>query len=290
MFGEFDFSVLDDPDFKEDAVREELITPLLKGIGYSVSGINRIIRSKTITHPYVYIGSKQHKINIIPDYLLKAGENHNWILDAKAPNENILSGKNPEQAFSYAIHPEIRANYYALCNGRDLVVFHISKIEPVLHIRLVDIKDNIDLVIKLLSPQYLQKPHLANYSPDYGIYMVKSGWKPTIEFYWYAVELPEIVKLEDKMYTSCSNITFFGVRYAVSLDYSEQQYQQLISTLHNSLRLRISEALKRQPFKIALDDSPIQIGLKATIGNRTYSNDDEDYIPLVVHEYFNANK
>ena len=64
MFEEFDFSILDNPNFKEDSVREELITPLLNKLGYSVKGKNLIIRSKGLLHPYVYIGSKLHKVNI----------------------------------------------------------------------------------------------------------------------------------------------------------------------------------------------------------------------------------
>jgi len=30
----FDFRLLDDPDFQEDAVREEIIGTILKGLGY----------------------------------------------------------------------------------------------------------------------------------------------------------------------------------------------------------------------------------------------------------------
>jgi hypothetical protein len=38
IFGDFDFSVLADDDFKEDAVREELILPIIKKLGYTTSG------------------------------------------------------------------------------------------------------------------------------------------------------------------------------------------------------------------------------------------------------------
>lgn len=99
----------------------------------------RIIRSRPIKHPYVYIGTAKKNITIIPDYLLQRDGENAWILDAKAPGENINSGKNVEQAYSYAIHPEIRAPFYALCNGRKLVVFHISQEEPVLDIELADV-------------------------------------------------------------------------------------------------------------------------------------------------------
>lgn len=35
FFSQFDFHALDDPDFREDSVREALIVPLLKELGFS---------------------------------------------------------------------------------------------------------------------------------------------------------------------------------------------------------------------------------------------------------------
>lgn len=67
LFGEFDFSLLDDPEFKEDAVREEIIFPILKALGYTASGENKIIRSKALKHPFYYFGTKKYNVNIIPD-------------------------------------------------------------------------------------------------------------------------------------------------------------------------------------------------------------------------------
>jgi hypothetical protein len=51
MFEDFDFSVLDDPSYKEDAVREDLVAPLLKALGYQPTGKQRMQRSQSlITH------------------------------------------------------------------------------------------------------------------------------------------------------------------------------------------------------------------------------------------------
>src|SRR5258708_5322375 len=47
---DFDFSLLDSTDFKEDSVREEIIQPILKALGYSAGGKNRIIRSLALSH------------------------------------------------------------------------------------------------------------------------------------------------------------------------------------------------------------------------------------------------
>jgi len=37
LFNDFDSRLLDDAGFKEDSVREELIAPLLKALGYSAA-------------------------------------------------------------------------------------------------------------------------------------------------------------------------------------------------------------------------------------------------------------
>ena len=67
----FDFKLLDDPDFKEDAVREEIIVPIIKGLGYSHSKPYKTIRSKRLLHPFVSIGSARKNIYIVPDYLFE---------------------------------------------------------------------------------------------------------------------------------------------------------------------------------------------------------------------------
>lgn len=43
LFKSFDFNLLDSPDFKEDSVREELITPLLHALGYQARGEFQIL-------------------------------------------------------------------------------------------------------------------------------------------------------------------------------------------------------------------------------------------------------
>jgi len=109
VFGTFDFNCLNDPAFQEDSVREEIIAPLLRSIGYGASGPNKIIRSKPLTHPYVLFGSQKRKVNIVPDYLIAIEDTPYFVLDAKAPSEEITKGDNVSQVYSYAIHPEVRA-------------------------------------------------------------------------------------------------------------------------------------------------------------------------------------
>jgi len=156
VFSGFDFSLLDSPDFKEDSVREELILPMLKELGYSAQGENKIHRSKSVSHPFVQTGSGKHQLTSIPDYLLEAAQKYAWVLDAKAPNEDIKTGKNVEQTYFYAIHPEIRVPIYALCNGRECIAFDIHG-ETLIYFALSEIEKHWQKLQNLLSPQAFDK-------------------------------------------------------------------------------------------------------------------------------------
>jgi len=158
MFKNFNWSLLDSDFFKEDSVREELIAPLLQRLGYSASGKNKIFRSVALAHPFVKLGSKRHRIKIIPDYTLKVNNQTCWILEAKPPVEPT-KGENAQQAFSYAIHPDVRVRYFAICNGRWFTVYDVYRLEPILDFKLLAIKSHWQKLVELLSPEaFLDKP------------------------------------------------------------------------------------------------------------------------------------
>ncbi len=160
LFKDFDFSQLDSDDFKEDSVREILIVPLLLALGYEQS---QIIRSKTFTNPFVKTASGKRKLQQTPDYLLKVADSYAWVLDAKAPNENIQSGGNVEQVYFYAIHPEVRTKFFALCNGRKFTLFRQDNENPILNFALVDIEKYWDELTAYLSPNSFQSGKLLEY-------------------------------------------------------------------------------------------------------------------------------
>ena len=159
LFENFNFALLDDPDFKEDAVRESLIKPLLNTLGYSASDPNhRIIRSKTLTHPFVKTGSnRKNKIKSIPDYLMEVDGTYAWVLDAKAPKQAIIGSDHRDQAYFYAIHPDIRTRYYALCNGSEFILFDVSRKDAVLYFLLTEIDQYWQQLVDLLSPAAYSK-------------------------------------------------------------------------------------------------------------------------------------
>src|SRR5437773_12185488 len=102
MFNHFDPQLLSDPTFKEDSVREVVILPLLSRLGYHPTGDQTVVRSKTLVHPFIHIGTRRHPVTIIPDYTLQFQGVSVLVLDAKSPSESVTSTANVQQAYSYA--------------------------------------------------------------------------------------------------------------------------------------------------------------------------------------------
>ena len=85
MFGNFDPALFDDPQFKEDSVREVIIAPMLARLGYYPSGTARVIRSRALIHPFIYAGTRKQPVTMVPDYTLLYQDRSILILDANAP-------------------------------------------------------------------------------------------------------------------------------------------------------------------------------------------------------------
>ena len=162
LFGNIDIEyIAQDLDFKEDSVREVIVLPILKALGYEQSNI---VRSKTLQHPFLRTGSKKRPINLIPDYVLKVENSYVWVLDAKAPNQNIKVGDNVEQVYSYATHPEIRSNYFALCNGLEFSLFKTVETNiPILCFPLNEISNYWEKLNLYLSPNSFQDGKKVTY-------------------------------------------------------------------------------------------------------------------------------
>ena len=156
IFGDLDFSKLrEDHEFKEDSVREVIILPLLEHLGYKQGNI---VRSLSLRHPFLKVGSnKKRAIQLVPDYILKIENSYAWVLDAKGPRENISDEEYIGQVYSYAVHPEIRSNYFALCNGLQFVLYRTGGYdEPLLFFSLDEIDYYYDKLKAYLSPNSFQ--------------------------------------------------------------------------------------------------------------------------------------
>lgn len=285
MFEEFDFDLLENPEFREDSVREEIIVPIIKELGYSASGNNRIVRSRRLEHPFVSIGSSRINVSIIPDYLLMVGEDPLLVLDAKSPTENIRKSKHCEQGYSYAIHPEVRAKYYALCNGKEFLLYYISKFEPLLHFNLKSINEHLPTLKKILHPNILAAHEVIDYKPDCGMYLLKLGKKPGFIFILYMVHTNTVSKVSNNQYTTSTVVSFENQEFLASFDFDHSAFQQLLSLLPESQSEKIKIAIDHQPFQIHSKTEEFLFGVASELGNVIHENNEEQYVPFVVKEF-----
>ncbi|MBO0180063.1 type I restriction enzyme HsdR N-terminal domain-containing protein [Vibrio parahaemolyticus] len=285
MFSDFDFDVLNDPEFQEDAVREELILPIIRNLGYKISGDNRVVRSRSLINPLVAIGSKQRKVSIIPDYLFLADDKPFWVLDAKAPSEQLTRSKHVEQAYSYAIHPEVRAQYYALYNGEEFVLYQVSKFEPILQFKLKEISKHWELLFRLLNADVKANPALVEYHPDFGVSMVKLGAIQGFRFIGPLVNSKFIARVEDGLYTTTS-VVEGDVECAISMDFNQQQLEELLSYQSPEIAELTRNSLKRMPYYVMLEgDKEFKFGVVAVLSDQVQQNAEESYIPFEVQEF-----
>jgi hypothetical protein len=280
MFEHFDFSALDDPTFKEDAVREEIIAPILKGVGYSPTGHIRVTRSQNLKHPFVMIGSKRHTINIVPDYTLYSGSDAVMVLDAKAPDQEIVNSYHTEQAYSYAIHADIRAHHYGLCNGRELVVYAVDQWDPLLRINICDVDARWNDVLKALHPHYLQNPECRDFLPDYGFTVYKIGLERDVLHIFPSFYLQFLTRVNDELYTGTATFMLGENEYLVSFDFSVEMYHALVAELPHKVAVAIKQSLTRAPYHANLGHSII-LTCSGYLGEITKGQHDE-FVPIMV--------
>jgi hypothetical protein len=285
----FSFTALDDPTFKEDAVREEIIAPLLRSIGYSATGPYRIVRSKVLTHPYVMFGSTKRKLNIIPDYTLITEDIPRFVLDAKAPTESVTEGDNVAQVFSYAIHPEIRAWNYGLCNGRQLALFDVRSIAPKQVYDLTRLNESSILDInQKLNPRSIKDDGVLGFALDGGIYLhivMDMPLDMTITF--TCVPVVNLGKLSEDAYTM--NVTTTGMAdrdLMLTFDFSRDLLAQLFEQLSSEEAEVIRQQLVSQPFMYRGDESSPRVHISCMqTTDIQFSRSGEMFIPLRVTEF-----
>ena len=110
------FPQLDFDQFNEADVREEVIAPLLRELGYRSGTEHDVIREQLLRYPRQVLGrkdrSKDPELRGKADYILEANHRIRWVIEAKAPGTS-LTDDHIEQAWTYANHAEVQARAIA---------------------------------------------------------------------------------------------------------------------------------------------------------------------------------
>lgn len=270
------------PDFKEDSVRELVIAPLLSRVGYSHSGKLRVARSKMLSHPFIRVGTRNHPVTTIPDYTLIYDDKPILVLDAKAPSEDIHSDRHVQQAYSYAVHPDIACREFALCNGREIAFYDIYQREPLIVISHAAFESEWETLRKHLSPVFILEPGRRRFAPDFGLALHRLGLRTHSGLYMIGTRLNLYARVDEGLFTASANVEHAGVPHMVSFDFRSPMLNAVVSSLPQELASQFIGAMSRAPFK-ACAGLAIELDIRCRLGE-VIEVTGEQFAPLIVDE------
>ena len=158
-FQPYNFNTMNESD-----IREEIIAPLLRHLGYRSGTENTIIREQALSYPKSFLGRKKNNDPILrgrADYICIAKGRVKWVIEAKAPDSE-LDKEVEEQSWSYANHAEIRAVYFCLTNGKEFRIFQTNKgpeVGAIFCCKYEEIQQSLIIIENFLSPDAILRDH-----------------------------------------------------------------------------------------------------------------------------------
>mgnify|MGYP006924544224 CR=1 FL=1 len=239
-------------------------------------------------HPFVSIGSSRKKITTVPDYLFEVDGQYAWILEAKGPSENILDSPHVEQAYSYAIHSEVRVPIFGLCNGRELVLFIISNPKPIFHVPIQEIGHAWPEIEKRIKPENVTKQEFK-LCKDFGLHIKRLGLGEVKQHVFFDIPIPSIgLSLEDAKYRFSTTIALGpDDRYLASFDFGRDMLTQLTGKIPESALDALEKIGPEGSNKLVFRDALLYLSVRCRLGNDIdmEENDNEIFLPLNVTEF-----
>jgi len=201
------------------------------------------------------------------------------ILDAKRPDTDLVKSKHTEQAYSYAIHPDVRVRFYALCNGRQLVAFDIYQIDPIFVVKFADIESKWEVIKSVLSPRNIAFAAERYFAPDFGVAIIKMGFAPGDSWLFPFGKFSEILQIEDDLFSLYANFQISEIDHLASFDVSRDIFMDILSFTDKENRKSIMRQLK--PGAIVYTERPILVCLETVIGKPTQGQQ-EVFVPLII--------
>lgn len=161
-----EFPIYNFDSMGETDVREEVIAPLLRYLGYRSGTLNNIIREQHLSYPHLSLGRRKATdppLRGKADYICDVSGLIKWVIEAKAPGE-VLDKLTEEQAWSYANHQEIRAVYFVITNGREFKLYQTnrgSKAEALFECTYEQMATKLTAIENILSPSSILRDHPA---------------------------------------------------------------------------------------------------------------------------------
>lgn len=159
-----DFPVFNFNAMGEADVREEIVAPLIRHLGYRAGTQHDVIREQALSYPKLALGRQKNTDPLVrgrADYICVADNQVRWVVEAKAPDAELGQAVE-EQAWTYANHPEIRAVYFCVTNGREFKLFQTNRgpdAPAIFSCEYGQLSEMLTAIENLLSPPSVLRDH-----------------------------------------------------------------------------------------------------------------------------------
>lgn len=240
---------LSEKELKEVDVREEIINPLMKILGYENLKGNIIRENRFETE--IIIGTKKKKYYYYPDYLFITKKGIKWILEAKSSKEKI-DNKVFNQAYSYAINENVNAKMFVICNGREFAIYSLKKRKMIFKFKLQHIKEYYLFLRDFISYETFNDNE--EFQKDLGLYLMLKGYDSSYTFeFTINVRLIDIINkkiIYVNIPVTYDNKTLFAT-FKIS--------KEIFVAAHNDFKNMIKFAEINNNYPITINTSEIKV-------------------------------
>lgn len=178
LFEPYDIETMNETD-----VREAIVRPLIRALGYTHGGAEaRIETEKTFRYGKAFLGrkspSKDPDLVGRADYICEVVSIGRWVVEVKSPAAD-LTLDDAEQAHTYTAHPEVAGWFFLLCNGREFRLYRANHpAEPAATWPVSETENMLPALHGILSPDGIRK--IAGLKIDLSKPLAR-GFGPTVE-------------------------------------------------------------------------------------------------------------
>lgn len=135
--------------FNEADVREYIISPILRVLGYD----KNTPFSTSLENTLYYLGQKRRS-----DYQAMLWEENFWLIEAKKPDlAEEFNYDAFSQALEYSVHPKVNAVLIVLCDGVKIEIFdrEVDVDKPILRVPIKNLVADFNKVRAILEPMQI---------------------------------------------------------------------------------------------------------------------------------------
>jgi hypothetical protein len=239
-------------------------------------------------HPFLALGVTTTKIAIVPDYLLFTDDRPTWVLDAKSLGESIDDPEHHGQAYSYAVHRDVRVDWYALCNGHEFGLYNVADMSPKPRLRfhMSELAARWGEIFTTLFPGG-KIAATGKLDKDFGLLLRRVGIANDFMLHFISVPFKHFTLgvVEPGLYRFSRGMKVEGQRYLASFDFDDETLSSLLNLFSEADNERLGRHL-RQGSNVRVTGDLGEAHLACQLGEQE-ENEQEHFLPLRVRSVTN---